>query len=40
MDKKDMKDLYNQIQNEMDWDNLPEDMEKFYLFYQQFYEDD
>lgn len=40
MSQKDMKDLYNKIQNEMDWDSLSEDLEKFYIFYQQFYAGD
>lgn len=39
LDKEDMEEFYYQIQNELNWDNLSEDVHKFYEFYQKFYEE-
>lgn len=39
LDKKDMEEFYYQIQDKLTWDNLSEDVQKFYEFYQKFYEE-
>lgn len=39
LDKKDMEEFYYQIQDELTWNDLSEDVQKFYEFYQKFYEE-
>ena len=39
LSKEDMKEFYYQIQDELNWDDLSEDVQKFYEFYQKFYEE-